>query len=106
MARVSKRTFSPSGEQAAYIDAKIDTGAYPSGSEVVRAGLRALQERDAAFERWLRDGAVPTYDATKADPSRRIPAKALLAEARARYSGQRTAGVETSSHCFHTAGSQ
>jgi antitoxin ParD1/3/4 len=36
---------------------------------VIRAGLRALQERDAAFERWLREEVVPTYDATKADPS-------------------------------------
>ena len=33
----------------------------------------------------------PTYDATKADPSSRIPAKAVFAEARARYSGRRKA---------------
>jgi antitoxin ParD1/3/4 len=91
MAKVSKRTFSLSAEQAAYIDTKVDTGAYASGSEVIRAGLRALQERDAAFERWLREEAVPTYDATKADPSSRISAKAVFAEARARYSGRRKA---------------
>jgi antitoxin ParD1/3/4 len=89
MARVSKRTFSLAAEQAKYIDAKVDSGAYASGSEVIRAGLRALQERDAAFERWLREEAVPTYEATKADPSSRIPAKAVFAEARARYTGRR-----------------
>ena len=69
MAKVSKRTFSLSDEQAAYIDAKVDDGAYASASEVVRAGLRALQERDAAVERWLKDEVIPTYDAMKADPS-------------------------------------
>jgi antitoxin ParD1/3/4 len=91
MAKVSKRTFSLSAEQATYIDTKVDSGAYASGSEVIRAGLRALQERDAAFERWLNEEVVPTYDATKADPSSRIPAKTVFAEARARYSGRRKA---------------
>jgi antitoxin ParD1/3/4 len=86
MAKVSKRTFSLPDEQAAYIDAKVDDGAYASASEVVRAGLRALQERDAAVERWLRDEVVPTYDSTKADSSQGIPAKTVFAEVRARYS--------------------
>jgi hypothetical protein len=36
------------------------------------------------FERWLREEVVPTFDATMADPSSRIPAKAAFAEARAR----------------------
>ena len=91
MAKISKRTFSLPVEQAAYIDAKVGSGAYASASEVIRAGLRALQERDAAFERWLREEAVAAYDATKADPSSRLPAKSVFAEARARYSGRRKA---------------
>lgn len=91
MAKVSKRTFSLPAKQAAFIDAKVESGAYASGSEVIRAGLRALQERDAVFERWLREEVVPTYEATKADPVSRIPAKAVFAEARARYSGRRKA---------------
>ena len=89
MGRVSKRTFSLPPEQAAYIDGKVKSGAYASSSEVVRAGLRALQERDAAFERWLREEVVPAYDATEADPSGQISAKTVFAEARARYSGRR-----------------
>jgi antitoxin ParD1/3/4 len=91
MAKVSKRTFSLAAEQTAFIDAKVESGAYASGSEVIRAGLRVLQERDAVFERWLRDDVVPTYEATKADPASRIPAKAVFAEARARYGGRRKA---------------
>jgi antitoxin ParD1/3/4 len=90
LSKVSQRTFSLPIEQAAYIDSKVEAGAYASGSEVIRAGLHALQER-AIFERWLHEEVVPTYDATKADPSNRIPAKAVFAEARARYSGRRKA---------------
>jgi antitoxin ParD1/3/4 len=85
MAKVSKCTFSLPPEQAAYIDAKVDHGVYASGSEVVRAGLRALQERDAAVERWLDQEVGPTYDAMKANPKRALPAKSVFAEARARY---------------------
>jgi putative addiction module CopG family antidote len=50
MAAIEKRTFSLPAEHAAFIDAQVASGAFASGSEVVRAGLRALQERDAAVE--------------------------------------------------------
>jgi antitoxin ParD1/3/4 len=85
MAKVAKRTFSLPPEQAAYIDAKVEDGAYASGSEVVRAGLRALQERDAAVERWLSEEVAPVYNAMKANPKRGLSAKSVLTEVRARY---------------------
>jgi antitoxin ParD1/3/4 len=91
MAKVSKRTFSLPVEHAAYIDAKVSSGAYATSSEVVRAGLRALQERDAAVERWLSEEVAPTYDAMKAKPDRGLTAKSVFAEARARYSDRRKA---------------
>jgi antitoxin ParD1/3/4 len=69
---VEKRTVSLPGPQADYIDALVASGAYASASEVVRAGLRALRERDAAVERWLREKVAPTYDAMKADPARAL----------------------------------
>ena len=68
MAAVAKRTVSLPAEQAAYIDAKVARGDYASASEVVRAGLRALKERDEAVERWLVEEVAPTYDAYKANP--------------------------------------
>ncbi len=46
MTAVCKRTVSLPVEQASYIDAQVTAGIYASASEVVRAGLRALQERD------------------------------------------------------------
>jgi antitoxin ParD1/3/4 len=68
MSAVTKRTVSLPAEQAAYIDAKVAGGDYASASEVVRAGLRALRERDQAIERWLVEEVAPTYDAYKANP--------------------------------------
>ena len=44
-----------------------------SASEVVRAGLRALQERDAAVERWLREEVAPVCDAMQAEPGAASP---------------------------------
>jgi antitoxin ParD1/3/4 len=78
-----KRTFSLSAEQASYIDAPVASGACATASEVVRAGLRALQERDAAVERWLREEVVPVAAAMQAHPGRGIPADQVFAEIRA-----------------------
>jgi antitoxin ParD1/3/4 len=70
MAHAEKKTFSLPAEHVAFIDAQVASGSYASASEVVRAGLRALQERDAAVERWLREEVASVYDATQADPTR------------------------------------
>lgn len=70
MSTIAKRTVSLPEEQSAFIDAKVAAGDYASASEVVRAGLRALRERDEAVERWLREEVAPTYDAMAADPGR------------------------------------
>ncbi len=78
-----KRTISLPAEQASYIDALVASGAYATTSEVVRAGLRALQERDAAVERWLRDEVVPVAAAMRDDPRRAIPAERVFADLRA-----------------------
>ncbi len=56
-------------EMAAQVKAKVASGEYASESEVIRDGLRALEARDMAVERWLRNEIVPVYEAFKADPS-------------------------------------
>jgi antitoxin ParD1/3/4 len=88
MPLTEKRTFSLPSEQADYIDSLVVSGAYASASEVVRAGLRALKERDSAVERWLREDVAPVYDATITDPSRAIPAKKVFAAIRAQHAGR------------------
>ena len=85
MSAPDKRTFSLPAEQSEYIDSLVASGAYASASEVVRAGLRALRERDDAVERWLREEVAPVYDAMEADPARGIPAEQVLASLRKRH---------------------
>jgi antitoxin ParD1/3/4 len=80
-----KRTFSLPTEQAKYIDKLVASGTYATASEVVRAGLRALQERDAAVERWLREDVLRVYDAMQADPGRAVSTDQVAATLRARH---------------------
>jgi antitoxin ParD1/3/4 len=85
MPTVEKRTVSLPPAQASYIDSLVETGTYASVSEVVRAGLRALQERDAVVERWLRDEPGPVYDAMHADPGRGLSADRVMAAMRTHH---------------------
>ena len=64
-------------EMADMVRAKVSSGEYASESEVIRDGLRALQARDRAVEHWLRDQALPAYDAMKSDPSRAVEGRAV-----------------------------
>jgi antitoxin ParD1/3/4 len=91
MPPAQKRTFSLPREQARYIDQLVLTGAYATSSEVIRAGLRALQERDAAVERWLREDVVPVALAMKAKPGRAISADRVFDEIRTLHSRRRKA---------------
>jgi antitoxin ParD1/3/4 len=72
-------------DMAAMVKAKVASGEYATESEVIRDGLRALQARDAAVERWLRDEVTKSYDDYAADPSVGIPAADLMERLRASY---------------------
>lgn len=85
MSGVEKRTVSLPHEHAAYIDGLVSSGRFASVSEVVRAGLRALQERDLAVERWLREEVAPAYDALRAEPERALSAEAVTERIRAHH---------------------
>ena len=82
MPNVEKRTVSLPTEHATYIDGLVASGLYASASEVVRAGLRALQERDLAVEKWLHDEVAPTYDAMQSDPARGLSAQSVFDQVR------------------------
>jgi antitoxin ParD1/3/4 len=49
-------------DMAQMVKDKVASGSYASESEVIRDGLRALQARDAAIERWLHESVVPVFD--------------------------------------------
>ena len=73
-------------EMAALVKSKVASGEYASESEVIRDGLRALSARERAVDDWLRQRALPSYDAYCADPSKGLS----LDEVRATV-GKRTA---------------
>ena len=87
-----KRTFSLPSEQGRYIDRLVKSGTFASASEVVRAGLRALEERDDAVERWLKTEVVAAYDQLESDPKRSIPAKRVFTEVRALIGRRKKSG--------------
>lgn len=93
MSTIQKRTVSLPGEQAGFIDKMVASGAYASGSEVVRAGIRALQERDAAVERWLREEVAPVHDAMQVDPGRARSLEDVFADIREHHA-KRLSGRE------------
>ncbi len=72
-------------DMAAMVKAKVTSGEYATESEVIRDGLRTLQARDAALDRWLRGEVAKSYDEFAADPSIGIPADDVMARLRASY---------------------
>lgn len=56
-------------EMAQMVKAKVASGEYASESGVVRDGLRTLQARDNALEKWLREEVVQAYDDAKSKPA-------------------------------------
>ena len=62
-------------DMAKAVKAKVASGSYATESEVIREGLRALNERDAALEDWLRTEGVARYDAYQRNPRGRQAAK-------------------------------
>jgi antitoxin ParD1/3/4 len=65
-------------DMAEVVELKIKSGAYASVSDLMRDGLSALLERDAAIERWLREEVVPGHEEYIADPSKGVPAESVL----------------------------
>jgi putative addiction module CopG family antidote len=72
-------------EMARMVKQKVTHGGYASESEVIREGLRALQERDSVVERWLHEQVAPAYDAMQADPSQLIDAETAFADLHTRH---------------------
>lgn len=77
MAATEKRTFTLPAEQSAFIDRLVMSGSYATASEVIREGLRALQERNTAIERWLHEEVAPAYDRWKVGPGTGVTAEEM-----------------------------
>ena len=76
-------------DMAEAVEDKIKSGNYASVSEVMRDGVRALLERDAAVERWLREEVVAGHTEYLEDPSKGIPADEILDRIKARRAARK-----------------
>lgn len=83
MDEIERRTVDLSRDEVTYLDGKVASGEYGSESDVVGAGLAALQAEDARFERWLRTEGAAAYDEMIAHPERAIPIDDVFVELRA-----------------------
>jgi antitoxin ParD1/3/4 len=85
-------------EMAAMVRAKVASGEYASESEVIRDGLRILQARDAAVEKWLQ-GEIAKFsdeDEDEDKPTFRLPDEEIMARLRAFRRRARSAKPERS----------
>ena len=89
----AKRTFDLLPEQSAFIDAQVASGTFADASEVVGAGLWALQQQNGAMERWLNEEVAATYDRWKADPSGGISADEMADRMRRRHEARLKTGA-------------
>lgn len=84
MRRTQQYSITLPTEMAEVVEGKVQSGRYASVSEVMREGVRALIERDAALEKWLREEVLESIREYEADPSSAIPASAMMERLRAR----------------------
>ena len=69
----------PSGQKA-FVDERVRIGRFASASEVVRAGLRALEREEAHLDEWMREKIRIATE----DPRPSVPAEDVLERLNAR----------------------
>jgi antitoxin ParD1/3/4 len=77
-------------EMAQMVKDKVASGTYASESEVIRDGLRALQARDAAVERWIRESVVPVFDRVASGDEKLVDANEVFSGLESRYRARKS----------------
>lgn len=81
--------FALSRHQEDFIKKQIVSGRYNNASEVVRAGLRMLEDYEDAREIWLREQVVPRLDELRGSLERGVSAEQVFARLEARHQARR-----------------
>ena len=84
MTRTSRPITVTLGAYQEKVEARVASGEYASVSEVVRAGLRALEDREQAYTEWRRKKVQEAMD----DPRPSIPAEEVFAGLRAHHAAR------------------
>ena len=84
MPRTSRPISVTLGDLQGLVDARVQSGAYASASEVLRAALRALEREEKAVDDWLRESVKVALD----DPRPNIPAREVFDRVRAYHTEQ------------------
>ncbi|MBZ9737115.1 MULTISPECIES: type II toxin-antitoxin system ParD family antitoxin [unclassified Mesorhizobium] len=61
-----------------FIRKQLESGRYNNASEVVRAGLRMLEDFEAEREKWLREEIPSRVAEFRQDPAKAIPAETVF----------------------------
>ncbi len=81
-------SFSLNEHHEAFIRKQLETGRYNNASEVVRAGLRMLEDYEEARERWLREDIPDRHRELKRDPSQAVPLDAAKSRFEAKHNAE------------------
>lgn len=68
-----------------FIRKQLESGRYNNASEVVRAGLRMLEDYEAQREGWIRDEIPARLVELQQDPSKVVPAESVFSRLEARH---------------------
>lgn len=60
-----------------FVQKQLESGRYNNASEVVRAGLRLLEDYEVARERWLDEEIPARFDDLRDNSSAGVPAKTV-----------------------------
>jgi antitoxin ParD1/3/4 len=68
-----------------FVKKQLESGRYNNASEVVRAGLRLLEDYEAAREQWLNKEIPARFDELMKNPSIGVPAETVRARFQAKH---------------------
>jgi antitoxin ParD1/3/4 len=78
MPRTSRPITVTLGDLHDHVEARVQSGAYASASEVVRAAIRALDREENAVNDWMRQ----RVDESFADPRSSVPSRDVFSRLR------------------------
>jgi antitoxin ParD1/3/4 len=82
---VSMPNYALNDHYESFIRKQLESGRYNNASEVVRAGLRMLEDFEAEREKWLREEIPARLTELQQDPARGMPAETVFSRLEARH---------------------